>query len=87
MLFNLQSAINKTKTYIHHQHPSEPVFCTLLFLVNQAQHLDKCEPRNSQYKKLSYCQETTQRAMSAETMQNVAQMFVELNLISPATGE
>jgi len=63
------------------------VFCTLLFLANQAQHLEKCEPRNSQYKKLSYCQETTQRAVLVETMRNVAQMFIELHLISPATGE
>jgi len=39
------------------------------------------------YKKLSYRRGTARRAVSVETVQNVTQMFVELHLISPATGE
>jgi len=38
-------------------------------------------------KKLSYRRGTARRAMSVQTMLNVAQMFVELHLISPALGE
>jgi len=38
-------------------------------------------------KKLSYGRGTAQHAVSVETMQYVAQMFAELHLISPATGE
>ena len=43
--------------------------------------------RNNKYKKLSYRRRTARRAVSVETVRNVAQMFVELHLISPATGE
>jgi len=35
----------------------------------------------------SYRRGTARRAMSVETVRNVAQMFVELHLIIPATGE
>jgi len=38
-------------------------------------------------KKLSYRRGTARRAMSVKTVLNVAQTFVELHLISPATGE
>ena len=38
-------------------------------------------------KKLTYRRGTAQRAMSAKTVLNVAQMITELHLISPATGE
>ena len=38
-------------------------------------------------KKLSYRRGTARRALSVITMVNVAQMFVELHLISPALGE
>ena len=40
-----------------------------------------------QNKKLSYRRGTARRAVSVETVRNVAQMFMELHLISPATGE
>jgi len=39
------------------------------------------------YKKLRYRRGTMRRAVSVETVRNVAQVFVELHLISPATGE
>jgi len=39
------------------------------------------------YKKLSYRRGSARRAVSVKTVQNVAQMFVELHLISPALGE
>jgi len=38
-------------------------------------------------KKLSYRRETARRAVTVKTVLNVAQMFVELHLISPALGE
>ena len=38
-------------------------------------------------KKLSYRRGTARHAVSAKTALNVAQMFVELYLISPATSE
>jgi len=38
-------------------------------------------------KKLSYHLSIARRAMSVETAQSVAQMFHELHLICPATGE
>jgi len=38
-------------------------------------------------KKLSYCRGTTRRAGSVKTVLNVAQMFFELLLISPALGK
>jgi len=38
-------------------------------------------------KKRSYCRRTTRRAVSVETVRNAEPMFVELPLISPATGE
>jgi len=38
-------------------------------------------------KKLSYRRGTARRAVSVKTVLNVAQMFVELYLISPALGE
>ena len=38
-------------------------------------------------KKLSYHRGTARRAVSVKTVLNVAQMFVELHLISPATGK
>ena len=38
-------------------------------------------------KKLSYRRGTTRRAVSVKNLLNVAQMFVELNLISPAFGK
>jgi len=38
-------------------------------------------------KEFSYRRETVRCAVSVETMQNVAQMFVEFHLISPETGE
>ena len=38
-------------------------------------------------KKLSYRRGTARRAMSVKTVLNVAQTFVELHLISPATGK
>ena len=38
-------------------------------------------------KKLSYRRGTAQRAVSVKTVLNVAQMFVELHVISPALGE
>jgi len=38
-------------------------------------------------KKLSYRRGTARRAVSVKTMLNVAQMFVELHVISPALGE
>ena len=38
-------------------------------------------------KKLSYHRGTARRAVSVKTVLNVAQMFVELHLVSPATGE
>ena len=37
------------------------------------------------HKRLSYRRGTARRAVSVETVLNVAQMFVELQLISPAT--
>jgi len=39
------------------------------------------------HKKLSYRQGTAQCTMPVKTMLNVAQMFVELHVISPALGE
>ena len=47
--------------------------------------LNRIPPTNN--KKLSYRRQTARRAMSVETARNVAQMFVELHLISRATGE
>jgi len=38
-------------------------------------------------RKLSYHRGTARRAMSVETAQSIAQMFVELHLICPATGK
>jgi len=38
-------------------------------------------------KKLSYRRGTARRAVLVKTMLNVAQIFVELHLISPALGE
>jgi len=38
-------------------------------------------------KKLSYRRGTARRAVSVKTVLNVAPMFVELHLISPALGE
>jgi len=38
-------------------------------------------------KKLSYRRGTARRAVTVKTVLNVAQMFVELHLISPALGE
>jgi len=39
------------------------------------------------YKKLSYRRRTARRTVTVKTVLNVAQMFVELHLISPALGE
>jgi len=39
------------------------------------------------YNKLSYRRGTTRRDVTVKTVLNVAQMFVELHLISPALGE
>jgi len=39
------------------------------------------------YKKLSYRRGTAQRAVSVETVRSIVQMFIELDLIIPATGE
>ena len=44
-------------------------------------HIDKY------YNKLSYRRGTVRRAVSVKTVLNVAQMFVELHLISPASRE
>ena len=38
-------------------------------------------------KKLSYHRGTARRAVTVKTVLNVAQIFVELHLISPALGE
>jgi len=38
-------------------------------------------------RKLSYHRGTARHAMSVETVQSVAQMFVELHSIYPATGK
>jgi len=40
-----------------------------------------------QDKKLSYRRETARRAVSVKTVLNVAQMFIELHLISSALRE
>jgi len=44
-------------------------------------------PRVVINKKLSYRRGTARRAVSVKTVLNVAQMFVELHLISPALNE
>jgi len=41
----------------------------------------------SEYKKLSYRRGTARRAVTVKTVLNVAKMFVELHLISPALSE
>ena len=45
----------------------------------------RTEPKTN--KKLSYRRGTARRSMSVKTVRNVTQIFVELHLISPTTGE
>ena len=60
--------------------------CTGIYTVGQnSQIFNSPHPcRCLRYKKLSYRRGTARRAVTVKTVLNVAQMFVELHLISPA---